>query len=851
MPKALARLVCLLLGTLAFLPAFCAEAPGTAADSAGTVPAPVDAETLLQQMTLDEKLALMHGMRDPEPAVGLGTAGYLPGVPRLGIPPLRLTDGPAGIRTLVRTATALPAPVMLAASFDPELARRYGETIGIEGVARNQQVLLSPMVNMVRVPHAGRNFETFGEDPLLASALVTAEIDGIQSKGMMATVKHFAANNQEKDRLTIDAEVDERTLRELYFPAFEAAVNAGVASVMCAYNQVNGAFGCENDYLINTVLRKDWGFKGFVMTDWWARHTLKALDNGLNLEMPGYTHPEYPVDVSFDAPLREAVQSGRIAESKVDDAVRPLLQQMQRFGMLQASPAKPINENVVDNHAAALATAIGGAVLLKNANATLPLSSEDLADTVMFGATALWTLHGGGGSSRVLPSAHDTTLDMLKQLSGQSVAWHPGYDLDGIAIPTEALLLPDKSGKHGLRHTNFAGKLSNVAALDFASDNNKLSGTGMWYWDTELVAPETGRYDLMLQTDGPTASLYHGESRLIFNDGGQLSSATLIPTRSGLRNASTSVELQAGEHYPLRVVIWTGDNNPIRLRLAWLTPSQQQKNIDDAVQAAASARHAVIFAHVEGTEGGDRTTLTLPGYQDALIDAIEQKTNASVTVVLNTGAPVTMPWADNTEAILQMWYPGQAGGEATARLLLGLDNPSGKLPVTFPRNEADTPVHDAVRYPGLDGRQEYSEGLFMGYRWYDKQNITPRFAFGHGLSYTSFEYSDLALSRNGDDVNVSFTVRNSGERAGAEVAQVYLEQGNTGGIDVEVRKLVGFDKVMLQPGASARIALKVPARSFMYWNAGSDAWQPVPGSKAFSVGSSSRDLRLHGTVGAQ
>ena len=334
-----------------------------------------DVDALLGQMTLDEKLALLHGRKDPEPATGFDSAGYLPGVPRLGIPPLRLTDGPAGIRT-TQSATALPAPVALAASFDPAVAKRYGEVLGFEGVARNQQVLLSPMVNLVRVPYAGRNFETFGEDPLLAGAIVAAEIEGIQQNGMMATVKHFAANNQEQDRLTIDAIVDERTLHELYLPAFEAAVKAGVASVMCAYNQINGQFGCENTHLLQDVLRRDWGFEGFVMTDWWARHSLDALANGLNVEMPGYTHPEYPVDVYFDAPLRQAVQQGRIAESAVDATVRPLLVMMDRFNMLDGSVPTPAARSI-DAHQVALDTALAGAVLLKNDNAVLPLANVE------------------------------------------------------------------------------------------------------------------------------------------------------------------------------------------------------------------------------------------------------------------------------------------------------------------------------------------------------------------------------------------------------------------------------------------------------------------------------------------
>lgn len=801
-----------------------------------------DVDGLLAQMTLDEKLALLHGHKDPQPAIGFDSAGYLPGVPRLGIPPLRLTDGPAGIRT-TQTATALPAPVALAASFDPLVAKRYGEVLGFEGVARNQQVLLSPMVNLVRVPYAGRNFETFGEDPLLAGVIVAAEIEGIQQNGMMATVKHFAANNQEQDRLTIDASVDERTLHELYLPAFEAAVKAGVASVMCAYNQINGQFGCENTHLLQDVLRRDWGFEGFVMTDWWARHSLQALANGLNMEMPGYTHPEYPVDVHFDAPLREAVQQGRIAEAQVDVAVRPLLMMMDRFGMLDGNAEPPAGRDI-NAHEVALNTALAGAVLLKNTNAVLPLSTAQLKETISFGPTAAFTLAGGGGSSRVLPSARDNTLDALAALNdGVRPAWQPGYDLDGVTIPAAELALPDGEGR-GLRHINSTGEVDDVTTLD-RTGNNPLIGTGMWYWNGELIAPETGSYELMVQTDGPVASIHHDGKRILFNDSGVLSNASLVPTRDGLRNAAVTIELQAGEHFPLRVEAWTGDDRPVQLRLAWLTPSQRQASIDAAVQAAASAQTALVFAHVEGTEGGDHKTLALPGYQDDLITAIARNTAAKVVVVLNTGAPVTMPWIDDVAAVLQLWYPGQAGGEATAQLLLGLANPSGKLPVSFPRSEQDIPVNEPLRYPGVDNRQQYSEGLLMGYRWYDARNIEPLFAFGHGLSYTTFDYSEIVLARSGDEVSINFTLRNSGQRTGLEVAQVYLEQHGIEGVTTEVRKLVAFSKVTLAAGESRRVSLTVPARSFDYWNTATHSWSQLPGEKILHVGSSSRDLRLN------
>ncbi|HTQ99492.1 MAG TPA: glycoside hydrolase family 3 C-terminal domain-containing protein, partial [Candidatus Acidoferrum sp.] len=643
-----------------------------------------DVDGLLAQMTLDEKLALLHGQPDPDPATGLNSAGYLPGVPRLGIPPLRLADGPAGIRTDA-PATAMPAPVMLAASFDRALARRYGAVLGREGVARHQQILLSPMINMVRVPQAGRNFETLGEDPLLAGELVAAEIGGIQSQGMMATVKHFAANNQEQDRLTINAGIDERVLREIYLPAFEAAVRAGVASVMCAYNQVNGQYSCDNAWLLQQVLRNEWGFQGFVMTDWWAMHTLTAIHSGLNLEMPGWAHPEYPVLINFDEPLRAAVNDGSIKMATVDAAVRPLLLMMDRFGWLDGKlPAAA--DNAEDSHAAALDTAVAGAVLLKNANAALPLDAAALNDTVIFGPTSATTLVGGGGSSRVLPATHDDALTALRTLGHHEVRWQAGYDLDGITVPGTALRVPDKA-VYGVQLVEHADVQRTVPTIDYT-----LHGAGVRTWKGELVAPETGKYYLYLQTDGPTASLYHDDERVVFNDGGVPSQATLLPTSSGLRNSVLPLQLAQGEHYRFRVEAWTGDDKPVRVRLAWLTPSQRAATIKRAVDAAAKAANVVVFAHVEGTETADRATLALPGYQDELIHALATQTQAKVSVVLNTGAPVLMPWVDEVAAILQLWYPGQAGGEATARLLLGLDNPSGKLPVSFPRSEGDSPV---------------------------------------------------------------------------------------------------------------------------------------------------------------
>ena len=807
---------------------------------ASSVTFAADVDALLQQLTLKEKLSLLHGQHDPDIRIGLDSAGYLPGVPRLGIPPIRLVDGPAGIRTLA-TATALPAPVALAASFDPALAERYGRVLGREGLARNQQILLSPMVNLVRVPQAGRNFETFGEDPLLSSRLVAAEIAGIQQAGMMATVKHFAVNNQESKRLTMDVVVDERTLHELYLPAFEAAVKAGVAAVMCAYNQVNGHYACDNDSLLNQVLRTQWGFQGFVMTDWWANHSLTALSNGLNLEMPGWAHPEYEVGIHFDEPLRIAVESGALAPEAVDVALRPLLVMLNRFGHLDGTAvvAPPREE---DNHETALAVALEGAVLLKNDGARLPLTAAELANTVLIGPTALTTLVGGGGSSRVLPSRRDSTRAQLIALGKQQeIRYGADFGEDGNTLPVTALRLQD-STREGLQLMQPNGKRRTVDVIDHTGTRS-ISGAGLWRWQGDLLPPESGDYLLHIQTDAPMASLYLGDERVLFNDSGVVSDAELLPTSSGLRNSTITLPLQAGKRYSLRVEAWTGDAKPIQVRMSWLSPTDQEAAVKGAIEAARGAGTVLVFAHQEGTETRDRPSLSLPGLQDRVISALAAAYPGKVSVVLNTGGPVTMPWAEQVDAILQMWYPGQAGGEATARLLLGLASPAGKLPVSYPRREQDIPTTSLVQFPGIGNFQQYSEGLFIGYRWYDENMIEPLFPFGHGLGYTQFNYTDLQLRADGKVIHASFTVTNGGARSGSEVPQLYLSHKDSK-IKTEVNKLAGFSKLTLAPGESKRVEITVEARSFEFWETSTHQWQALPGAKVLSVGSSSRDLRL-------
>jgi len=786
------------------------------------------ADGLVTKMTLAEKIAMLHGERDPE---NLGQAGYLPGVPRLGIPPLRLSDGPAGVRT-GRPATALPAPVALAATFSSDLARRYGQAIGQDGRALRQDVMLAPMVNIVRVPQAGRNFETLGEDPLVASELVAAEVEGIQSEGLMATVKHFAENNQESARQSVSADVDARTMHEIELPGFEAAVKAHVAAVMASYNKVNGTYASENVVLESTILRDQWGFEGFVMSDWGATHSAgPALAAGLDLEMPGganYTK------------LADGVRVGDVNEALVDRAVGRILAQMARFGLLAPGRVAPTMGAIPATSPTALEIATAGAVLLKNDRSLLPLRPDDFRSLAVIGPTGRTLLVGGGGSARVPPMHTGSVLDELRAAasSDSSISYDVGYDLDGEPIPASHLALSGGATANG--------------QLDFTGSRTLPAGSATT-WSGTLTATDPGDYEIRLQTSGGRGSIQFdapagsppagGRGGRRGGGGGGGGGAGLLPTATGLTNPVTTVHFDAGQSRSVTVTAAAGAQTPMEIRLAWIPPGSRDQKIAEAVDRARHVRTAVVFAYDEGSEGRDRSSLSLPGVQDALIEAVASA-NPRTVVVLNNGAPVLMPWADHVGAILQMWYPGQEGAKATANLLSGAATPSGKLPVTFPRRAEDAPTADPARYPGVDGHGAYSEGIFVGYRWYDAKAIRPLFPFGHGLSYTTFAYSALSVkpSTGADGHDVRVTVRNTGTRAGTEVVQVYVGPPASPPVPMAPQALAAFGRVTLAPGEARTITLHINSRAWSYWS--ESHWAAVPGRRSVYVGSSSRDIRL-------
>ncbi|MCP3804664.1 glycoside hydrolase family 3 C-terminal domain-containing protein [Allokutzneria sp. A3M-2-11 16] len=762
---------------------------------------------LVKRMTLAEKISMLHWSFNPAtPASNI----YLPGVARLGIPELRASDGPNGI-TAVRPSIALPAPIALGASFDEELAGRYGAVLGREARAHNIDVALAPMMNNIRVPTAGRNYETFAEDPVVTARIAAAEIRGIQSQGVIANAKHFAANNQETDRMTIDAEVDERTLRETELPPFESAVRAGVGSFMCSYNKLNGTPACANRGLLTEILRAQWDFRGWVMSDWLAAPSTSAIEAGLDQELgirfEGIPDPvNKPEATHFAGALRRAVEGGTIAQSTVDTSVTRILTQLERFGMLDGPRPRPARD-VAGGTKVAREVAEGGSVLLRNENATLPLSTETAGDIAVIGPTGREPKVSGFGSAYVRPDSATPPLDAIRERMGGKgkVDYRVGEELRG--EPMGVALSPAFTSKE--YPSGFSGPM--------------YSGT--------LTVTEPGLYRIAgsLTPDAVATITLDGTTRIEVSEVfGEVSSQPL--------------HLTAGTHKI--EVSGTTYKGAMTFSLSWVTPRKAQQSLDEAVAAAKAAKTAVVFVHDDSSENWDRPSLALPGRQDELVAAVA-KANPRTVVVLNVGGAITMPWLSSTKAVLNTWYPGQAGAEATTRLLFGDANPSGKLTQTFPADDRTHPVAGhPERFPGVGGKQVYSEGIFTGYRWYDREKAKPLFPFGHGLSYTAFEYGTPVAKRVRDGVEVSFTLRNTGARAGSEIAQVYLGASPDLRLPQAEKALAGYQKVSLRPGEQRRITVLLPGRALRHWDTATHSWALGTGTRAVWVGGSSSALPL-------
>lgn len=760
---------------------------------------------VIDHMTLANEITMVEGdgTAPPNPYVF-----YMPGIPSLCIPYLGEEDGPAGVADQQTGVTQLPAGVGLAATFDPSLANRYGQVIGAEELGKGAEVNLGPTVNIDRDPRWGRSFETFTEDPFLNSALTVNEIDGVQSQGEMSQVKHFAAYNQETNRNTPadDVIISPRVEQEIYLPAFEAAIKqANVASLMCAYSYINGNASCNNNDLLNTTLKQRWGFQGFVTSDYAALHgTDGALDG---------TDQEQPFNTNFGTPLETDVENGTIPRSVLNTMVQRILTQMFRFNFINQPPTGTTSDTVTTPAHVAVSTDVAdsSATLLKNTGQTLPLSANHAGTVAVIGPSASpQPTSGGGGSAYVLPSQTVTPLQGLEAAVGHGT--HLVYQQ---GLPTDASLpaIPSSALTPAYAATPFGGS---------------YTGT--------LTAPETGTYVLAITNPcgcyTPTYLSLNGQ-QIIDN-----------PSTPPVNVYSVAVNLVAGQTYTLGI---SGDSSA----LTWATPSALAPGIAQAVSAAKSASTAIVVVSDDTeSEATDRLSLNLPSAQDELISAVAAA-NPHTVVVVNAGAPIVMPWLSQVAAVLDAWYPGETNGTSLARVLFGRVDPGGHLPVTFPASLSQVPAASPAQFPGVNGQVLYSEGLDVGYRFYDANHLTPLFPFGYGLSYTQFAFSRLRIGPDVEGgvgtVHVSATVTNTGSRAGSDVAQLYLADPAAAG--EPPRQLVGFQRVQLGPGQSQRVSFVVTPRDTWWWDEAANGWSQSIGSYGVDVGDSSAlaDLPLQGS----
>jgi beta-glucosidase len=791
--------------------------------------------SILNQMTLDEKLEIIGGIND------LHT---LP-IPRLGIPSLRMSDGTMGVHDYGLT-TAYPAGIALAASWDVGLAERFGVAMGKDARAHGVHFVLGPGMNIYRAPMNGRNFEYFGEDPFLALRTAVSVINGMQGQRVIAVAKHFAGNNSEFARMTLSSDIDERTLREIYLPAFEASVKeAHVGAVMDAYNLVNGTYMTQNDHLNNDILKKEWGFDGILMSDWGGTHDgVAAANGGLDLEMPS------PTFMNRDA-LLPALKDGKISEATIDDKVRRILRKAIEFGFFdQPQTDAGIPTYSQEGRQVALEEARGGMVLLKNSGNLLPLDETKVKTIAVIGPDAYPAVVSGGGSAEGKPFNAVSFLEGISNRLGTKAKVLYAVDvppLDEVFESSEFVTAP--GGETGLKGEYFSNEeLKGTPALVRTDKHVHFDwGEGSFApgepvdhfavrWTGYFVPKESGDYKFFTSSDDGVR-LYVGDDIAIDD---------WLPHSQTLDTAAR--HLEAGQAYKIRLEYFDSVSSAI----VGFGVTRAEAFVGRETKPLAAKADAVIICvgfdpKTEG-EGFDRP-FQLPGGQDELIRQISA-VNKNVIVVLTAGGNVDVTrWLENVPAVLQAWYPGQEGGTALAQVLFGDYSPSGKLPASFERRWEDSPTFHSYYPPKGESRVQYSEGVFVGYRHFDRSEVKPLFAFGYGLSYTTFAYSKLSVTPQTGDLNqpvtVSFDLRNTGHREAAEVAELYVGDSHAS-VPRPVKELKGFAKIDLKPGETRRITLRLDRRAFSFYDVQKKDWSAEPGDFEILVGGSSDNIQLRG-----
>jgi len=790
-------------------------------------------ESILSQMTLDEKLAYIGGLDN----------FYIMPIARLGLPQIKMSDGPVGVRTWGQT-TAYPAGIASAATFDTALINQLGQALGKDARARGVHILLAPGVNIYRAPMCGRNFEYFGEDPFLSAQMATAYINGVQSKNVVATVKHYAGNNQEWDRYDVSSNIDERTLNEIYFPAFKAAITkAHAGCIMTAYNLLNGTWCSQNNFLINQTLKTAWGFKGFAMSDWGATHDgVAAVNAGLDLEMPSGANMNA-------ANLNPAINSGIVQSSAIDDKVRRILGVLVRFGFLdnpQTITTIPLDNP--DNANISYQIACEGTVLLKNDSSFLPLKRSAIKNIAVIGPNANSYITGGG-SSYTDPFHSVSVFAGLQNVAGSGI--QVNYDM---GLPNDASvfsssvfypysnttyvgLMGEYYPNQNLQGAPSAVKLDPLVNFDWGAGSPTITNFPVDHfsirWTGFILPQKSSNYNFIVRGDDGYR-LWINDTLLIDNWHDEAATST-----------TKSKHLEAGKFYTVKLEYYenAGDAS---IGFGWYEAKILTDNARNIITNADAVVVCVGFNSSTESEGSDRS-FTLLNNQDSMINAVAQL-NKNTIVVLNAGGNVYMQnWLKSAKALIHAWYPGQEGGTAIAKIIFGDVNPSGKLPASFEKKWADNPVYK--NYYDTTGTKQvnYSEGLYVGYRYYDSKNVEPQFPFGFGLSYTTFEYSNLqtsaAQTTGAKNMTVTFDIKNTGAYDGFETPQLYIHQ-NASELNRPTKELKAFAKIFIKAGETKTVTLQYDSTAVEYYKPYKKAFDYDAGQFTILVGASSRDIRL-------
>ncbi|MDG1732349.1 MAG: glycoside hydrolase family 3 C-terminal domain-containing protein [Thalassotalea sp.] len=836
-----------LLITTAMLSA-CAPESSTTTSNSELVTAPLtgdrfitleqDVETLLAKLTLEEKIGLIHA----------SGKFHVDAIERLGIPELWLSDGPHGVRHQIEKyswssaqwdndhSTYLPHLTSVAASWDLNMATMHGNVLGSEARNRGKDIILGPGVNLARLPLYGRNFEYMGEDPILAAKLVVPEVKAIQSHDVAANAKHYALNTQELNRIGVNAKPDERTLREVYLPVFESAVkDGGVYSIMGAYNQYYGTNANQSKHLVMDILKGEWGFDGVLLTDWNVDiNTHDAAVNGLDLEMG--TNVEDYDDYFLAKPFLAEIKAGNIPVAVLDDKVRRVLRLMHRVGLMDEDRL-PGARNTKEHQAAARTIGTNGVVLLKNQDNVLPWDKSEIKNILVLGPNANKKHGQGGGSSEVKSLYEVTPLEGLKNEFGEqvniTVMRARSNDLTPIAADYVASRHWTGTPAWNVAYYNDAKHSELVSEnwivnSEFKSTSVKESNFITMKADIKPL--KSGVHTLKLNADGNIKISVNGKSVIVNN---------------GTTNEPLSypIDLVAEQVYKFEIE-YAGNKE---FTLGWDAPGNLFSSVEEYTAAAKQADAVIYFgglSHGDDREAIDRPDMKLPNSQDEIIANL-LNANANTVVFMVAGSAVEMPWAEQAKAVVWGWYGGQEAGNAFADILVGDVNPSGKMPITLPAKLEDTAPIALNDYNAVESL--YSEGVFIGYRWFEQQNIKPTFVFGHGLSYTNFSYSDIKLSNdtfNGEgELTITANITNTGKVAGAEVVQLYLND-LVASVERPVKELKGFDKVYLQPNETKQVEIILNKRDLSFWDVNTNNWLAEEGDFNVLLGASLVDIRL-------